>query len=208
MTVTSPGGYFLVAMATAFVATLPFGPINLTVVKTTVDHHRLGAIEFSFSASVVETGQALIAILFGLVINRFLANYPGFNLLVAAVFIGLAVYVFIHETHPSLRDGPEGDPNFVKRGVLLAMLNPQAIPFWIFAVTATTQSLGMDLSGVYLLFFLVGVFIGKNLALFGFILASDYLKSHLDESSQLVNRLLAVVLFIIGLIQIGRFLNA
>ena len=55
--------------------------------------------------------------------------------------------------------------------------------------------------GIYLAGFLVGVFIGKFLALYGFVVASTYLKSHLTESSQLVNKVLAAILLFIGITQ-------
>ncbi len=204
----TPLFYFLVALLTAFVATLPFGPINLTVVKTTVDHHRAAALKVSFGASLVETVQAWIAIYFGLFISRFLADHASVNLLIAAAFIGLAIYVYIHDSHPSLANNNVANPSFIKRGLFVATINPQAIPFWVFAVATISQNLGFDYVGGYLVLFLLGVFLGKMLALYGFVIASDYLKSHLDESSRAVNHLLAAVLFIIGLIQIWRFLNA
>lgn len=203
----NPANYFIIAMLVAFVATLPFGPINLSVIKTTVDHHRLGAIELSIAAAVVEAGQALIAVLFGLVINAFLDRHPSLNLVIAAAFIGLAIYVYIHDSHPSLNSSSD-DPSFIRRGLLVAAINPQAVPFWIFAVTAINQYLGFNFQGGYLAFFLGGLVSGKLIALYGFIVASDYLKTHLDESSRLVNHLLAVVLFIIGLVQIWRFFAA
>lgn len=199
-----PLPYFLVALLTAFVATLPFGPINLTVVKTTVDHSRANAMEVSLAAALVETGQALIAILFGLVINTFLADHAAVHLIIAAIFIGLAVFVFVHETHPSLNTGPDDDPSFIRRGFFVALINPQAIPFWIFAVTAISSNLGFDYVGVSLLAFLGGVFVGKSLALYGFVIGSDYLRTHMEESSRLINRLLAAVLLLIGLNQLWR----
>lgn len=204
----SPLYYFLVALLTAFVATLPFGPINLTIVKTTVDHHRAAAIKASFGASMVETIQALIAIYFGLFISRFLADHTSVNLIIAAAFIGLAIYVYVHDSHPSLANNNAIDPAFIKRGMFVATINPQAIPFWVFAVATISQNLGFDYVGGYLVVFLAGVFCGKMLALYGFVTASDYLKTHLDESSRAVNHLLAAVLFIIGLLQIWRFFNA
>jgi predicted tellurium resistance membrane protein TerC len=46
------------------------------------------------------------------------------------------------------------------------------------------------------------VFLGKLLALYGFVVASGYLKTHLAESSQLVNKVLAAVLLFIGISQL------
>ena len=61
--------YFVVGLAACFLGTIPFGPINLTVVKTTVDYNAARGTEVAFAASVVEMLQALIAIWFGMVIS-------------------------------------------------------------------------------------------------------------------------------------------
>lgn len=204
MSPDNPLWYVLVAGVTSFIATLPFGPINLSIIKTTVDHHKAGAVQMSFAAAAVETAQAFLSIWFGVIIAGFLADHASVNLVIAMAFVALAAYVWIHDTHPSLQSRGDAEPSYIKRGLFVALINPQAIPFWIFAVTATTRYLGFHYSGILLLAYLLGVYVGKVVALYGFILASDYLKTHLDESSRLVNRLLAVVLFLIGLSQLWR----
>jgi predicted tellurium resistance membrane protein TerC len=60
--------------------------------------------------------------------------------------------------------------------------------------------------GITLAAFLAGVFLGKMTALYGFVLASAYLKTHLQESSALVNKVLASVLLFIGVTQIWNAL--
>ena len=87
------------------------------------------------------------------------------------------------------------------KGLVIAALNPQAVPFWIFALAAISQYFVFEYVGIYLLAFLLGVFIGKLIALYGFVVASTYLKSHLEQSSVLVNRILASVLLFIGVSQ-------
>ena len=60
--------------------------------------------------------------------------------------------------------------------------------------------------GITLVAFLAGVFLGKMTALYGFVLVSGYLKSHLKESSTLVNNVLASVLLFVGVTQIWNAL--
>ena len=204
MSPDNPLWYFLVATLTSFISTLPFGPINLTVIKSTVDHHKSGAIQVSLAAATVEIGQALLAIWFGVVISSFIEAHAVLYLGVGLAFIALALYVWVHETHPVLSNNTDGEPAFFKRGVLIALLNPQAIPFWIFAATLTSTYLGFDYAGTLLAAYLLGVWTGKMLALYGFVLGSDYLKTHLDEGSRFVNHLLAVVLVLIGLSLLWR----
>lgn len=193
--------YFLVGMTACFIGTIPFGPINLTVVKTTVDHDWRRGTEVALAASLVEILEALVAIFFGLLISSYLESNWLFSLVIALIFIGLAVFVFTRKFSSSLQAQAEQPQSFFKRGLLIAALNPQAIPFWIFALAAISQYFVFEYVGIYLLGFLLGVFVGKLLALYAFILVSDYLKAHLQESSQLVNCLLAAVLLFIGISQ-------
>lgn len=207
MTPENPLWYFMVAAVTSFIATLPFGPINLTVIKATVDHHRAGAAQVSLAAATVETGQALLSIWFGVVISSFISAHASVYLLLGIAFLAIAMFVWVHETHPVLNANAEGEPSFFKRGLFIALINPQAIPFWIFAATLTSTYLGFHYTGIFLSAYLLGVWGGKVLALYGFIVASEYLKSHLDEGSRIVNRALAVVLALIGCMQLWRAIN-
>lgn len=202
MSPDNPLWYLLAAALTSFIATLPFGPINLTVIKTTVDHHRGGAIKVALGAALVESGQALLAIWFGTVISQFISAHASLHLLAAVFFMLLAVFVWMHETHPVLKSSDDAEPAYFKRGVVIAFINAQAIPFWIFAATLTSTYLGFDYTGILLYAYLAGVWIGKMLALYGFVTASEYLKTHLEEGSRFVNHLLAVVLAGIGLLQL------
>ena len=109
--------------------------------------------------------------------------------------------MFTRKSNPSLSEKNENQQSFFNKGLLIAALNPQAIPFWIFALAAISQYFVFEYVGIYLASFLVGVFLGKLMALYGFVVASEYLKSHLQESSQWVNRLLAGILLFIGITQ-------
>jgi L-lysine exporter family protein LysE/ArgO len=201
MEIESPVLYFLVGLIACFIGTIPFGPINLTVVKTTVDHNQSRGTEVALAASIIEVFEALIAISFGMVISTYLETNIAIKFFIAAVFIGLAAFVFTRKSKPSLQVENEKEESFFKKGLLIAALNPQAIPFWIFALAAISQYFQFEYVGIYLAGFLVGVFIGKFLALYGFVVASTYLKSHLTESSQLVNKVLAAILLFIGITQ-------
>ena len=198
---TSPILYFLVGLTACFIGTIPFGPINLAVVKTTVDHDRKRGIEMALAASIVEIFEAFVAISFGMLIGNYLQSNLIIKFSLALVFIALAIYVFTRKSKASFDNHVEEKTSFFRRGLLVAALNPQAIPFWIFALATISQYFAFQYAGITLFSFLLGVFAGKFMALYGFVVASSYLKSHLQESGQLVNRLLAAVLLFIGLTQ-------
>ena len=204
----NPFIYLFVGFLACLLGTIPFGPINLAVVKTTVDYDRRSGIEVAFAASLIEILQALIAISFGMLISSFLDANVFIKFFLAFVFIALAAYIFTRKPKPTLEKSEDRPSSFFRNGLLIAGLNPQAVPFWIFALATISQYFEFQYIGLTLFSFLLGVFAGKLLALYGFVIASTYLKAHLQESSTLVNRLLATILLFIGLSQGWNAVNS
>lgn len=199
--------YFIVGAVVCFVGTLPFGPINLTVVKITVDKDYWRGLEVALAASIVEMFQAIIAIWFGMVIGDFLSSNLLFRLLVAVVFVALGIFVWTRQPKEKMQAADVVIRSEFKTGLAVASLNPQAIPFWIFALALISDYVAFQYDGIFLVAFLAGIFIGKLLALSGFVLLSQYLKTHLRQSGLIVNRLLATVLLLIGTIQLLRIVT-
>jgi len=206
--VDNPFLYLVVGFLACLFGTIPFGPINLAVVKTTVDYDRRSGIQIAFAASLVEILQAFIAICFGILISSFLDSNVFVNFFLAFIFIALAVFVFTRKPELTLEKRKSRPVSFFRIGLLISGLNPQAVPFWIFALATISQYFEFQYMGLTLFGFLLGVFIGKLVALYGFVVASTYLKAHLQESSILVNRLLAAILLFIGLSQGWNAVNS
>lgn len=127
----NPALYVAVGAFSCFLGTIPFGPINLTVVKTAIDYNKARGTEVALAASIVEVGMALIAICFGFVISAFLEANAFVQFLIALVFIILAVLIFNRESKASLDSTSRDVENksMFASGFLIAALNPQAIPF-------------------------------------------------------------------------------
>ena len=198
--------YFLTALVVCFISTIPFGPINLTVAKITVDKNQFRGFEVAIAASFIEIFQALVAIWFGMMISAFLESNLLFRACVATIFVVLAVIIFKRKPREDLQIDRHASGSELKTGFLVAILNPQAIPFWIIALAAISEYGDFEFNGLNLYVFLAGIFVGKLLALSAFIFVSNYLRSHLEQSSRLVNRTLAIVLLVIGLLQWYRIL--
>lgn len=194
--------HFAVGLIVCFLGTIPLGPINLTVVKTTLDYDSRRGMEIALAAALVEIAQALVAISFGMMISAYLDSNRITKFMLAAVFVVLAIVVYTRKTDPKLGVSTAAQRAFLFRGLWLAALNPQAVPFWIFALAAISQYTVFHYNGVSLVGFLAGVFLGKLLALLGFVYASSYLRTHLRQSSRFVNHALAGILLFIGVSQL------
>ena len=204
----SPSLYLFVGFLACLLGTIPFGPINLAVVKTTIDYDRRSGIEFVFAASIIESLQALIAICFGALISSFLDGNVFVKFFLAFIFLALALFIFTRKPESTLGKRKSRPVSFFRNGLIISGLNPQVIPFWIFALAIISQYFEFEYMGLILAGFLLGVFIGKLVALYGFVVASTYLKTRLQESSTLVNRLLAGILLFIGLSQGWNAVNS
>ena len=199
----NPFIYLFIGFLACLLGTIPFGPINLVVVKTTLDYDRRSGIEVAFAASIIEMLQALIALCFGMLISAFLEANDFLKFFLAFTFIGLAIFIVTRkpEPGPTLKKQQSRPVSFFRNGLIIAGLNPQAVPFWIFALATISQYFEFQYTDLTLAGFLLGIFIGKFFALYGFVVASTYLKTRLQESSTVVNRLLAGILLFIGLTQ-------
>lgn len=199
--------YFLVGALACFLGTVPIGPINLAVVKATVDHDRGRGAELAFAASIVEIGEAIVAICFGLVISGFLEMNPGLRLAIALAFFVLAAVLLARRPSTEMSPVTPSRGSFFRRGLLIAALNPQAVPFWILALAVISQYFAFDYEGLLLAAFLAGVFLGKLAALSGFVALAGYLKIRLHSAGKRVNQALALVLLLIGISQIAELLQ-
>jgi len=206
----NPFIYLFIGFLACLLGTIPFGPINLVVVKTTLDYDRRSGIEVAFAASIIEMLQALIALCFGMLISAFLEANVFLKFFLAFTFIGLAIFIVTRkpEPGPTLKKQQSRPVSFFRNGLIIAGLNPQAVPFWIFALATISQYFEFQYTDLTLAGFLLGIFIGKFFALYGFVVASTYLKTRLQESSTVVNRLLAGILLFIGLSQGWNAVNS
>lgn len=198
--------HLLIGLAVCFVGTIPFGPINLTVVKTTLKKGLPAAIQVSFAAAIVEIFQAFLALYAGMLVIESIEMYPMIKLLLYGGFFTAGAILFFRKTESEVK--PKKIrlkvSNFTK-GIVVALLNLQAVPFWVFFQTYMKMSHWIDYELRHLAAFFIGVFIGKFLALYSFALLSVAVSKRLNSISLLMNKILGSVLMGIGFFQIFKY---
>ena len=132
---------------------------------------------------------------------------PWLRLLIALGFLLLAGVLLTRKPKTEMQTVTPAQGSYFRRGLLLAALNPQAVPFWVLALAVISQYFSFNYQGLLLAAFLAGVFLGKLTALGGFVALAGYLKDKLQSSSKLVNQALALVLTLIGLSQLWELLG-
>jgi len=153
----------------------------------------------------VEIGQAMIAILFGKLISRKIEEFPELKILVILFFILIGLYFIFKKDKPKAeikRDTNTG--NFIN-GLIVAILNPQTIPYWIFVLAYLKSANVLYLNSWHLILFLVGVSLGKFiiLGLYGYL--SEHIKRHFTNLNEYVSKGIGTLLIIVGLVQAIKY---
>ncbi|NRB51400.1 MAG: LysE family transporter [Saprospiraceae bacterium] len=200
---------FAIGWLASFLGTLPFGPINLSVVSRTVKNSLRAGLWFAFAAALIEIAQSFIALHCSALINQYLDSTPWIKWATAGLFtlLGL-VFMLRREKIQEEETAKRKDNNFLA-GIIISVINFQAIPFWIFILTYLDMShhvridTNLSLGGIAL--FLLGVSTGKFAALTLFGLVSQSVKNRVHQLKFWMNKVIGFILLLIGIFQ---FFNA
>ena len=182
------------------------GIINMSVVNITIKQSSKSAYQFALGSSLVEIFEASVAIIFGLAIEGFLRDNQIMQFFIFFAFVLLGLYFLLKKPRQVFYESSANKKSseFVK-GIVVALLNPQAIPFWLFALAFVAPYHIIDFVGSNLYFFLGGVFIGKLLALVLFTKSATYIKTHLSQSNRIIDKTMGSIFIIIGILQALKF---
>ncbi len=193
--------HFIFGLVGSFLGGVAFGPINLSVVDITLKENMKSAIRFSIAAAFAELLLAYIAIMFGKIISRRIEEFPELKLLVIAFFIILGLFFILKKDTPKTETSPGKNSSNFLNGFIVAILNPQVIPYWIFVLAYLKSANVLYLKSWHLLLFLVGVSLGKLiiLTLYGYL--SEYIKRHFANINDYVSKTIGSLLIVVGLVQ-------
>ena len=129
---------FGIGLFFSYIGSIPPGSINISVLQLAMAGHRTAAVRFTIVASIVEFVYAYIAVKFQQLILSSQILQDNFKLIAAVVLIVLGLL--------SLRSGSgqkgwekKLETSGLRKGFLVSIANPLAIPFWI-AITAYLET--------------------------------------------------------------------
>lgn len=128
---------FFIGFIFSFLGSLPLGGISLMVMQFVKERGFAIAIVFAFVSSVLEFIHVYPALLFSNWINSNQHFKQLFDWLAIAFFIGLGIFFLIAK---STKSNQKKSHLSWTKGILINILNPSAIPFWIFLCTWLVDS--------------------------------------------------------------------
>lgn len=149
------GGLFF-----SFIGSIPPGSINITTLQYSIEGRIKAAYSFALAAALTEYIYAAIAVRFQIYLteNADISHY--FQIITGTVLIILGLLNLFKKPTISQVNVTGEKRNAFRKGVLLSLANPLAIPFWLMA-TAYLQSMGwVQISGQNFWIYVGGISVG------------------------------------------------
>lgn len=131
---------FVIGFIFSFVGSIPPGTLNLMVLQLGLENKVKVALRFALAVAIIEYPYTWIAVEFEHIITSSPIVLQNFELMAAILMTSLGVLGLWATRKPSMISVKLQESGF-RRGLILSILNPQAIPFWI-GVTAYSKSKG------------------------------------------------------------------
>lgn len=195
---------FFIAFGISFLGSIPVGVLNLTIVDIGLRKSVYQVVLFALAVSLVEYAQGFIALKFSSLFetNQNLELY--IDLFATPVFFVLGIiYLRKHGKPPKKK---EAISDFGK-GLLLSVVNPLAIPFWVAWGTVSFNKQWLTNDNLSIAIFTVGISFGTFVTLILYGLSSKLIIEKIEVVNQRINQIIGWTLIILGMIQIIRMIT-
>jgi threonine/homoserine/homoserine lactone efflux protein len=176
---------FVTGTVFSFIGSIPPGTLNVSVLQLGLENKVNTALRFALAVAIVEYPYAWIAVEF----EGWISSYPwmvaNLQLITAITVTTLGLFTLWAARKPSTFSVKFNESGF-RRGLILSILNPMAIPYWT-AATAYFRAQGwIDLSSKPLIHsYVFGTSVGAMLLLTLFTFMAAKLAPHIHQNKYL-----------------------
>lgn len=151
---------------------------------------------------------AYFAMSFAMTVEKYIEQNLWVQYVIACVLVTVGLALFFRRASGSRHPMMRKNNGFIK-GLLLAVLNPPVLVFWLvafaFISTNTPLDLHMGMAGWILLFF-AGVFVGKIFTLWLYLQLSKRIARQAGHLTEQINKGIGLVVFALGCLQLVNLL--
>lgn len=205
MTLTT---YLFLGFITAILGALPLETTNVAVMNTTIKENIQSALKIAYTAAIAEVILVLVALYYNTKILKFIDHNIWVQYSIAVILLVVGAFLFFRKK----------DSRVIKKtlkiskqllGFILGMVNPPVLIYWIIAISFLKKKMiYLDLSSEFtlLILFLVGVFFGKVVTLYGFGKFSHQLKLKIKHLTTKVNQIIGLFLAVVSIVQFVKLI--
>jgi len=189
----------IVAFVVSYVGSIPPGTINVSVMQLAIQKRRRAAVFFAFAASAVEFIYAGFTVQFHILLTNNAAFSGYFKIITSIALMVLGLWnIFSKSTSKSIiAHSTKGRHGFL-RGMILGILNPMTIPFWLAITTYLENDNLVDVEGFGFWIYLIGLSAGTFCLLLT-VNASGSRFTKIADNKFIVHKVPGILLFGIGI---------
>jgi threonine/homoserine/homoserine lactone efflux protein len=185
---------FFIGVIANFIGYIPPGNINLSLVQIAINRGMKEALHFIIAFSCVE----FFFTYFIMNAADFLARQLNLDRIIdwimVVLFSVMGAIAWSHRNR-SPKAQKASKKNNITYGILMGILNPVQIPFWIITGSYLITHQWIETGWIALVIFSVGSAAGAFLCLFGYARSARYVQRKLDLSNKTINTGIALLLF-------------
>ena len=121
---------FLMGFFFSFIGSIPPGTLNITVLQLGLEKKITIALRFALAVSIIEYPYAWMGVQFEYYISTSPVVVENFQLIAAIVMTILGIFNLLPSRTPTGFAKKFNESGF-RRGIVLSILNPMAIPYWM-----------------------------------------------------------------------------
>jgi threonine/homoserine/homoserine lactone efflux protein len=188
---------FLLSLSFSFIGTIPPGTLNLSIIQLGLDKKINTAWRFGIAASIVEYPYAWLAVKFEHLITSSPIITDNIQLITAVVMLTVGALTLWSANKPSDL-GEKFKSSGFRRGILLGILNPLALPFWVGTTAYLRGQHWIDLSSTLSLHcYLLGASLGALAVFMLFAYLAQRIVSEFQQSHR-VKKIPGYILLALG----------
>ncbi len=196
---------FLIGFFFSFIGSIPPGTLNITILQLGLEEKIKIALRFALAVSIIEYPYAWIGVQFEYLISSSPLVIENFQLIAAVVMTTLGV-INLLPSRTSTGFAKKFHASGFRRGIVLSILNPMAIPYWM-GFTAYLKAQGwIDLGTTGLLHsYVLGTAVGAMALLSLLIFFARRLAPYV-QGSKWIKIIPGLVLLVLGLYAFWKYL--
>jgi threonine/homoserine/homoserine lactone efflux protein len=193
---------FVLGLVVNFIGYIPPGNINLTLTQIAINRGMRQALRFITAFACTE----FFFTFFIMQAAKWLSVQPHIEIIIdwvmVVLFSTLGTITWLNRKKPP--KAKYSDRESIRYGILLGIINPMQIPFWMIAGTYLLAHQWI-LPGLFALgIFSLGSAAGAFLCLFIYAKSARYIQSKFELSTQFINTGIAILFFGFALYHIGK----
>jgi len=185
---------FFIGLIANFIGYVPPGNVNLTVAQLTINRGMKQALSFIIAFSSVEFFFTYFIMNAADWLSEQVHLDTVIDWIMVVLFGVMGAITWVHRNRaPKAKKNSMS--NSIKYGILLGIINPVQIPFWLITGSYLITHEWIETGWLTLIIFSVGSAAGAFLCLFIYARFARLLKQKLDLSTHVINTAIAILFF-------------